>query len=123
MKKNNRKKTPMGASLVSFVLAMAMVFSMTACSTNSSNESSGIGTESNPTIALLDNPDEPNVDIDPGADIEVNPTTEDTETTSVEVPNGMYSYIIYGKTITMDVKNKNRIGDERFICKLFIKIS
>ncbi|MCQ2571039.1 MAG: hypothetical protein MJ154_02215 [Candidatus Saccharibacteria bacterium] len=110
MKKNNRK-TPMGARLVSFVLVMAMIFTLTACGTNNNNEGAGIGTESNPTIAPLDNPDEPNVDIDPGADIEVDPTTEVTEpTTTVEAPSGMYTYTLYGETISMNVNIDDYLG-------------
>lgn len=115
--RKNETKSPMGAiKVVSILLTVVMtVFCLTACSTNNTvyGEGAGQPTEENPYISEVPGIDEPNMPIDPGADIDVDPTTE------VTVPDGQYTYTLYGKTISMDVNIEDYLGVNSAGTKIF----
>lgn len=117
--RKNETKSPMGAiKVVSILVSVIMtILCLTACSTNSTVHGEGAGqpTEENPYISEVPGIDEPNQPIDPGADIDVDPTTEVTEpTTEVTTPSGSYTYDVDGVEITMSTNIEEYIHHDQY---------
>lgn len=115
--RSNETKSPMGAiKVVSILVSVIMtILCLTACSTNSTVHGEGAGqpTEENPYISEVPGIDEPNQPIDPGADIDVDPTTEATTETTVP-NNGSYTYVVDGVEITMNTNVETYIHQDQY---------
>lgn len=110
--RTNETKYPMGAIKVVAILVCVMmtIFCLTACNTNSTVHGEGAGqpTEENPHISEMPGIEEPNMPIDPGADIDVEPTTE------VTTPSGSYTYDVDGVEITLRTDLNDYIHHDQY---------
>ena len=105
--------------VISIITVASMLLTLTACGGTASQKDAAVTTESNSTMPQQPGaPEEPNQDIDDGADIsepteDPNPSTGEPSSTeespsdngTVENPptGGAYTYTVYGQTISMDI--------------------
>ena len=115
--RKNETKSPMGAiKVVSILLTIVMTtFFLTACGTNDTvyEEGAGQPTEENTYVSEVPGVDDPNMPIDPGADIEIEPTTEPTTEVTAS-NNGSYTYVVDGVEITMNTNVETYIHLDQY---------